>query len=127
MLKINDEAKLVAAMRKLVDDGFDGQDIAVFLSQSGALDDYDGGDLAKHAAYRRACMDKLLKRDAEPNNPLTRLQEAVAIAHQAEAGSRDRGHDTRFYVVALKHDKWEVSTRMPLLGEWYDSNGVRHG
>lgn len=51
------------------------------------------------------------------------LSQAVT---RAQALERQDGR--RRYVTRLEPGpRWEVTDRMPLLGEWYDANGHRHG
>ncbi len=51
----------------------------------------------------------------------TTRNEAVAEARTAERRTGDR-----HYAVRTRAG-WIVDTRMPLLGEWYDADGIRHG
>ena len=50
------------------------------------------------------------------------LTEAVA-----EAASRERTTEARAYVMRRHDNRFIVLSTMPLIGEWYTSDGVRHG
>ena len=48
----------------------------------------------------------------------------------ADALARARSDENQtgtFYFVVRTTDGYEVTGIMPLLGEWYDSGGIRHG
>ena len=44
-----------------------------------------------------------------------------------EARRRERSSEQRHYVGRTFEGTWWVTSEMPLLGEWYDSDGIRHG
>jgi len=45
-----------------------------------------------------------------------------------QARKHERSTGERHYIVwSVPDDFWIITKKMPMLGEWYDSDGVRHG
>lgn len=57
--------------------------------------------------------------------PFKTLAEAIKEAKRQERATRSSRWVV--FVCDYPHDGYEVTERMPLLGEWYDSDGIRHG
>jgi len=51
--------------------------------------------------------------------------EVIYAAQEMEANTGSRAYVVRS--VATGEPCWEVTDRMPLLGTWFDSSGIRHG
>ena len=45
--------------------------------------------------------------------------------HDAQAREKQTGQP--HYVARWASGEWEVTDRMPLMGEWYSTDGIRHG
>lgn len=49
-------------------------------------------------------------------------QEAIIAARGLERRTGDY-----YWIVRTLHNEWQVTSRMPLIGECYDAGGIRHG
>jgi len=59
-----------------------------------------------------------------PDN--TRVNTKEDAVHLAKV--RERGSGERHYALWSQAEHlWHVTDNMPLLGEWYDADGIRHG
>ena len=55
----------------------------------------------------------------KPPPPPQMLEEARAL--------QERDGKPRYVVRSIVPPEWVIEDRMPLLGEWYTSDGIRHG
>lgn len=53
-----------------------------------------------------------------------RRKSAIAQAKATEA-TTDKG--PQYVVWCVPDDDWVIQSAMPMLGEWYTSDGIRHG
>ena len=58
-------------------------------------------------------------------NELCRYDSKLAAVAAARANEKRTGQP--HYVLRFVPNAWTVATTMPLLGEWYSTDGIRHG
>lgn len=50
------------------------------------------------------------------------FQDALVLARKKEVDTRKR-----YFVLKCVDGKYKITGQMPYLGEWFDSDGIRHG
>ena len=63
----------------------------------------------------------------DPARPIATVRYSGLLAALAFARAAERDTGTYHYVSKWHDGTFEVTARMPLIGEWYDADGIRHG
>lgn len=65
--------------------------------------------------------------DQSQTDGLNTLHDAIANAKLWERNANRIHPGTNVYIVRCHDGTYSITDQMPLIGEWYDADGIRHG